>query len=90
MCVPGLFPPAVMSSYFLQNEKKGYAALYLARPQSCLSYLLHGEKGVVCNICLYLAFPVMSFYFLQGDKGGFSSYVCTWLSLCHVFLLIAR
>ena len=55
-------------------------------------YLLHGEKGVVFNMCLYLVFPVMSFYFLQGDtsKGGFSSYVRTWLSLCHVFLLIAR
>ena len=35
-------------------------------------YLLHGEKGVVCSICLYLAFPVVSFYFLQGDKEGFS------------------
>ena len=34
-------------------------------------YLLHGEKGVVCSICLYLVFPVMSSYFLQGDKRGF-------------------
>ena len=32
-------------------------------------YLLHRERGVVFNICLYLAFPVMFFYCLQGDKG---------------------
>ena len=30
-------------------------------PPSVMSfYLLHGEKGVVCSICLYLALPVMS------------------------------
>ena len=77
-------------------------------------YLLHGEKGVVCSICLYLVFPVISFYVLQGDKGvimiclylafGVSclstdrkvrkgavlTYVRTWFSLHHGFLLIAR
>ena len=45
--------------------------LYLARAQSCLSTYCMLKKGVVCNICLYLAFPVMSFYFLQGDTRGF-------------------
>ena len=46
-------------------------------------YLLHGEKGVVRNIYLYLAFPVMSFYLLQV--------ICLYLVfLCHVFLLIER
>ena len=32
MCVLGLVPPAVMSSYFLQSEKKkGYLARLLSR-----------------------------------------------------------
>ena len=77
-------------------------------------YLLHGERWVVFNICLYLPFPVMSFYSLQGDKGlliiclylafpmsclstdrkvrtgAVLTYVRTWLSLCHVFPLVAR
>ena len=71
MCVPGLLPPAVMSSYFLQGEEKRGMPVP-GSPSVMPFYLLHGEKGVVCSICLYLAFPVVSFYFLQGDKGGFS------------------
>ena len=50
---------------FARRGKKGYASTWLASVMSF--YLLHGEKGVVCSICLYLAFPVVSFYFLQGD-----------------------
>ena len=42
-------------------------------------------------ICLYLAFPVSC---LSTDrkvrKGAVLTYVRTWLSLYHVFLLIAR
>ena len=35
-------------------------------------------------------FPsVISFYISQSEKGVFVPYVCTWLSLCPVFLLIA-
>ena len=81
MCVPGLLPPAVMSSYFCKVKKRGMPVP--GSPSIMSFYLLHGEKGVVCNICLYLAFPVMSFYFLQV--------ICLYLVfLCHVFLLIAR
>ena len=54
--------------------------------QSVMSFfdLSQCEQGVGFNICLYLAFSFISFYSSQSE------YVRTRLSMCHVFLLIAR
>ena len=51
------------------------------------------HEGDDFNICAYLAFSlstVMSSFVSQGEKGLALTYVCTWLSLCHVFLRITR
>ena len=54
-------------------------------------YLSQGE-GDGSTIRAYLAVSLStlgSSFVSQGEKGLIWTYVCTWLSLCHVLLLIA-
>ena len=53
-------------------------------------YLSQIEKGGDVNICLYLLFALSCLSTYRKVKRGLIlTYVVTWLSLCHVFLLIA-
>ena len=76
-----------MSSHLSQSEKGGFhICLYFSAV-----YLLQNAGGF--HVCAYLAFSfsaVMPSYFSQSEKEVSLTCVCTWLSLCHVILLIAR
>ena len=54
-------------------------------------YLSQIEKEGGANMCLYLAFPLSCLSTNRKVKRGLMlTYVVTWLSVCNVFLVIAR
>ena len=81
-----------MSSHLSRSEKGRFHICLYFSSLSQLSfpvYLLQDEGGF--DVCAYLAFSsaVMPSYFSLSEKGVVLTCVCSWLSLCHVILLIA-
>ena len=85
-CVPtygklkkGMPVPSVPSTY--RNANKGavlcHVLLFIAR-QTRVQFLQMSVRGM------------LSFHVSQGESGMVFTYVCTWLSPCHIFLLITR
>ena len=74
MSVPGF--PGVMSSYFYCKVKTCFIFRKLTGGFDICAYL---DFTLTCHVCLLVA----------KWKGVVITYVCTWLSLCHVFVTIA-
>ena len=58
-------------------------------PCHVLLRIARNKRGGL-NIVLYKRFPLSCLPTVRKVKPAVLIYVCTWLSLCRVFLLIAR
>ena len=52
-------------------------------------YLSDCEKRVAFNTCMCLVFPILCPSTYRKVKGVVLTYVCTWFSLRHMFLVKA-
>ena len=103
ICPHLVFPVSCLPTY--RKLKKGWV-YHMPVPNfrmSCPSAYRKANKGAILrHVLLFIArrtrgwflrmsLPgMLSFHLSRGENGMVFTYVCTWFSPCHVFLLIRR